>query len=281
MSKEPAMLALFGDPVSHSLSPVMHNAWLRDAGIGGSYVAVRVPASDAANVFSGLREMKLTGANVTVPHKELAARSADKLDEAGRALGAVNTLRWEEDGTVSAINTDAPGLIAALDGANLGWRSQTGSALVVGAGGAGRAAAWALANAGVARVLLVNRTAQRAQEAAAIIPRCWPFPWATLGAQCAAADLVVNTTTLGMEHAPAFDWPIERAPNHAIVMDAVYAPLETPLLQAARARGMKTIDGLGMLIHQGALAFEHWFGIRPDTSRARARLLEAIAERTP
>jgi shikimate dehydrogenase len=275
----PAMLALFGDPVDHSLSPVMQNAWLQDAGIAGIYTAMRIPTKEAAATFAGLREMALTGANVTVPHKEEAAKHVDRLDEAATALGAVNTLRWEADGAVSGFNTDAPGLIAALDASNTGWRSQTGAALVIGAGGAGRAAAWALAHAGVRRVMICNRTAQRAQEAAARIDKARPFPWAKLGETFESADLIVNTTTLGMVHAPAMDWPIARAPRHAIVMDAVYAPLETPLLAAAAARGMRTIDGLGMLIHQGALAFDIWFGVKPDVAAARHRLLEAIAER--
>jgi shikimate dehydrogenase len=279
MLTRPAMLALFGDPVDHSLSPVMHNAWLRDAGIAGAYAAMRIPVSEAAAVFRGLRDMDLNGANVTVPHKEIAARSVDSLDDAARALGAVNTLRGEADGGVAGFNTDAPGLIASLDASNTGWRSQTGAALVIGAGGAGRAAAWALARAGVRRVLICNRTAQRAQEAAAATANAIPFPWSKLADQFEAADLIVNTTTLGMAHMPAMDWPIRRAPNHAIVLDAVYAPLETPLLAAARARGMKTIDGLGMLIHQGALAFDLWFGVKPDVAIARTRLLQAIAER--
>lgn len=277
--RSPAMLALFGDPVSHSLSPVMHNAWLQDAGIPGAYAAMRIPVKDVAATFRNLREMDLTGANVTIPHKEEAAKAADRLDEAARALNAVNTLRWEEDGSVSGFNTDAPGLIASLDAANLGWRSQTGAAVVVGAGGAGRAAAWALAKAGVRRVMICNRTAQRAQEAAAEIENARPFPWSKLGETFEGADLIVNTTSLGMVHSPPMDWPIERAPAHAIVLDAVYAPLETPLLAAASARGLKTIDGLGMLIHQGALAFEIWFGVKPDVTIARQRLLAAIAER--
>jgi len=277
--KDPAMLALFGDPVEHSLSPVMHNAWLREAGIPGAYAAMRIPVADAPAAFRGLRAMELTGANVTVPHKEIAAKSVDTLDPAAKALNAVNTLRWEADGAVSGFNTDAPGLIASLDESSVGWRSQTGAALVIGAGGAGRAAAWALAHAGVNRIMIVNRSADRAQAAAAATPRALPFPWAKLANQFEAADLIVNTTTLGMNHVAPMDWPIARAPNHAIVMDAVYAPLETPLLRAARARGMKTVDGLGMLIHQGALAFELWFGVKPDVSTARALLLEAIAAR--
>jgi shikimate dehydrogenase len=279
MTDKSALLALFGDPVDHSLSPVMHNAWLADHGIEGAYAPYRISVADAPRAFSALRGMELTGANVTVPHKEIAARSVDRLDPVAEALRAVNTIRWEDDGTVSGFNTDAPGLIAALDESSVGWRSMTGAALVIGAGGAGRAAAWALAQAGVSRVLIVNRTAAKAQEAAAVTPRALPFPWVKLGDLFESADLIVNTTTLGMARAPHMDWPIERAPSYAIVMDAVYAPLETPLLAAARARGMKTVDGLGMLIHQGALAFELWFGVKPDTDKARQRLLEELTER--
>jgi shikimate dehydrogenase len=265
--------------VSHSLSPVMHNGWIDDFNLDAVYVALRVAAGDQALGFEGLRAMRLFGANVTVPHKQAACLIADRLDPAASALKAVNVLRWERDGTVSGFNSDAYGLVAALDESQSGWRSMTGTALVLGAGGAARAAAWGLAHAGVRRVLIANRTPQRAAEVAGVSERCMAFPWEDMGDLFESADLIVNTTTLGMLGSPQFDWPIARAPNHCIVMDAVYTPLETPLLHAARARGMMTVDGLGMLIHQGALSFEIWFGLTPDVRLARGRLMRAIAEK--
>lgn len=273
------ILAVIGDPVSHSLSPVIHNGWIDDFGLDAVYVALRVAVGDQALGFEGLRALRLFGANVTVPHKQAACLIADRLDPAASALKAVNVLRWERDGSISGFNTDGFGLVSALDESNAGWRSMTGTALVLGAGGAARAAAWGLAQAGVRRVLIANRTPERAHEVAGISPRCHAFPWEDMGDLFESADLIVNTTTLGMAGAPPFDWPVERAPNHCIVLDAVYAPLETDLLRAARARGMTAVDGLGMLIHQGALSFEIWFGLQPDVRLARARLMRAISER--
>jgi shikimate dehydrogenase len=274
-----AVLALFGDPVAHSLSPVLQNGWIKDNRLDAAYVALRVAADDPAAAFAALRAVRFHGANVTVPHKEAACSAADRLDEPAAALNAVNVLRWEADGSVSGFNTDAPGLIAALDECHAGWRSRTGAALVLGAGGAARAAAWGLAHAGVRRILIANRTFARAEEAARRTPRAQAFAWDQLGDLFESADLIVNATTLGMAGAPSIDWPVRRAPSHCIVLDLVYAPMETKLLRSAAARGLTAVDGLGMLIHQGALAFGLWFGITPDVRLARARLTKAIAER--
>lgn len=274
-----SILAVLGDPVGHSLSPVMHNGWIDDFGLDAAYIALRVPADDEAGAFEGLRALRFFGANITVPHKLSACLIADRLDPAASSLKAANVLRWERDGSISGFNTDAYGVIAALDESHGGWRSMTGTAVVLGAGGAARAAAWGLAQAGVRRVLIANRTAQRAHDVASISDRCYAFPWEQMGDLFESADLIVNTTTLGMAGAPPFDWPVERAPNHCIIMDAVYAPLETGLLRAARGRGLNVIDGLGMLIHQGALSFEIWFGLQPDVRLARARLMRAVEDR--
>ncbi|MGE3303997.1 MAG: shikimate dehydrogenase [Hyphomonadaceae bacterium] len=274
-----AVLALFGDPVGHSLSPVMHNGWIGDHGLDAVYVALRIATAQAPNTFVSLRNAGFRGANVTVPHKQSACLAVDSLDPTASALKAVNVLRWEDDGAISGFNTDAPGLVSALDESHAGWRSTTGAAVVLGAGGAARAAVWGLAQAGVKRVLVVNRTLARAEETAALTPRAHAFAWDQLGDLFASADLIVNTTTLGMAGSPPMEWPIERTPDHCIVMDSVYAPLETELLRAARARGLTTVDGLGMLIHQGALAFDIWFGVTPDVLLARVRLMQAISDR--
>lgn len=278
-----SVLALLGDPVGHSLSPVMHNGWIADHDLDAVYVALRLAADDPSAAFAALRSQRFRGCNITVPHKQTACLVADKLDPAASALGALNTLRWEEDGTISGYNTDAPGLIAALDESHAGWRSMTGTALVLGAGGAGRGVAYGLCQAGVRRILIANRTRSAADEIASLTPRCQAFDWSELGELFESADLIVNSTSIGMAKgglaAPEGGWPVKRAPNHAVIMDAVYAPLETELLRAARDRGLVALDGLGMLIHQGALAFDIWFGIKPDVRLARARLMQAIAER--
>jgi shikimate dehydrogenase len=272
------VLALLGDPVSHSLSPVMQNGWLQDSGRDGVYIALQVRA-DTSEAFQALRAARFFGANVTVPHKQTACLLADRLDPAASALKAVNVLRWEEDGTVSGFNTDSPAIAAALDDAHSGWRSTTGAALVIGAGGAGRAAAWSLAQSGVHKVMIANRTRAKADEVARVSPRCEAFDWHRLPELFAAADLIVNCSSLGMAGSPNMEWPVERAQSHCVIMDAVYAPLETELLRQARGVGLTAIDGLGMLIHQGALAFDIWFGVMPDVRSARARLMRAIAER--
>jgi shikimate dehydrogenase len=273
------VLALLGNPVSHSLSPVMQNGWLEDTGVDGVYVALRIAADDNGEAFQALRAAQFYGANVTVPYKQTACLIADRLDPAASALKAVNVLRWEDDGTVSGFNTDAPALVAALDESHAGWRSTTGAALVLGAGGAARACVWALAQAGVRKIFVANRTAEKAEAVAGLAPKAKAHGWDELPALFAASDLIVNATSLGMVGSPPMEWPLEKAPKHCVVMDAVYAPLETDLLREARAQNLTCVDGLGMLIHQGALAFSIWHGIMPDTRNARARLMQAIAER--
>lgn len=283
ISGETSVLAIFGDPVSHSLSPVIQNGWIEDNDLDAAYIALQIKARDPLGAFSALRSMRFYGANVTAPHKQTACLIADSLDPAAAALNAVNTLLWDEDGKIHGYNTDAPGFIAALDEGHTGWRSMTGAALVLGAGGAARAVAWGLAHAGVRRVLIASRTRKNAEEVAAIAPHCQAFDWSRLGDLFEGADLIVNCTTLGMTNAQQFEpeggWPVARAPDHCVVMDTVYSPLETPLLRAATARGLVALDGLGMLIHQGALAFETWFGVLPNVTTARTRIMQALAER--
>ena len=267
------VLAVLGNPIAHSLSPPMHNAWLDAAGIDAAYVALPIEG----DVFAALPALGLYGANVTVPHKERAAAIATQKDEAVARLGAANVLRFAPEG-VAAFNTDAPGFVASLDEDAPGWRARVRTALVMGAGGAARAIAWGLAAAGVPQILVSNRTQARAHEVCAACPGAAPWPWSSLGDGFAKADLIVNATSLGLAGGSSPDWPIAAAPAHALVADAVYKPLETPLLAAARARGLATVDGLGMLIHQGALAFEIWFGVKPDTKAARTQLRALLAQ---
>jgi shikimate dehydrogenase len=270
-----AVYAVLGDPVKHSLSPVLHNAWMAEAGLNAVYVPLRV----APAAFERFAALGLAGANVTVPYKESAALAADTKDSAVATLAAANVLRLEPDGRVAAFNTDAGGFVASLDEGAPGWRSRVGHALVIGAGGAGRAIAFGLAAAGVPRLTILNRDEARAAAAAAIhSDRARSAGWRDLPDAIAEADLIVNATSLGLGGA-AVEWPLHRAQDDALVVDAVYAPLETGLLRLARSRGLATLDGLGMLIHQAALAFDLWFGVRPDTVAGRARALAALKER--
>lgn len=262
--------AVLGDPVSHSLSPVMHNAWIADYGLDAVYVALPLKSEDPVAAIRALSG--LAGANVTVPHKEAAARAA------GWAEGDVaNVLRWESDGSVTAFNTDGVGFINSLEERVPDWLYKVSNVVIVGAGGAALAIGRALETS-VGRLSFVNRTHLRAEAAAAAMTfiDADARPWSELENAFAGADLIVQATTLGMQGTTSPAWPVEACKPSAIVADIVYRPLDTDLLRAARARGLTTVDGLGMLIHQGAWSFALWFGINPDIAKARARLLDAL-----
>lgn len=264
------VLAVFGDPIAQSLSPVMHNGWIEDHGLDAVYVALRV-AGDAEAFFQAARHLKLKGANITVPHKEAAARCADRSQAA-----VANVLRWEGDGSLSAFNTDGAGFVDSLDESTLEWRQRTERVLILGAGGAAAGIAQALAP--YASLTIVNRTRERAEQLAANVANAHAESWDQLPDLFSKADLIVQTTTLGMAGAQSPQWPMTQCKSRAIVADIVYKPLETDFLKTARAKGLAAVDGLGMLIHQGARAFELWFGVKPDTQKARLRLLSALGE---
>lgn len=264
-------LAVIGNPIGHSLSPLMHQGWIADHGIDASYEAKLFDGDDAAFV-DWARTRPYDGANVTVPFKSAAWAAADD-----RCAGDVaNVLTWS-DGLMRADNTDGAGFLAALDEAAPSWRARVKRVLILGAGGGATGIARALQGEGIA-LTIANRTRARADALAASLANARAADWADLQTLFAEADLIVQTTTLGMSGGESPAWPVERCKPGAIIVDIVYRPLETPLLRAARVRGLVAIDGLGMLIHQGALAFEIWFGVKPDVRKARARLLVALGE---
>jgi shikimate dehydrogenase len=264
------VFGIIGDPVGHSLSPVMHNGWIADHGLDAVYVALSLKGDDAGAAIRAMKGLGFAGLNVTVPHKEAAAAAAD------RSEGAVaNVLRWEEDGSVSAFNTDGPGFLDALSETAPDWRGRVQRVLVLGAGGAAQAIGQAL-SPHVVTIHFANRTATRAETAASAIRNGRVLRWDDLERGFGAADLVVQTTTLSMDDQAEQTWPLDYCRPTVIAADIVYKPLETEFLRAARARGLVGMDGLGMLIHQGARAFELWFGIKPDTAKARDRLLAAL-----
>lgn len=265
------VLALFGDPVGHSLSPVMHNGWFDDHGIDAVYLAIPLKSADPVAAFKAMKGLGLKGANVTVPHKEAAAAAADRTQ-----APVANVLRWEADGSVSAFNTDSVGLLGSLDESAPDWRQRVKTALIIGAGGGAYGVAAALA--GKARLIVANRTYSRAAALAEKFPDAGAAAWEALPACFSDADLIVQCTTLGMGANASPDWPLAHCRKGAIVADIVYRPLETPLLKAARAQGLTAVDGLGMLIHQGVAAFELWFGVCPDPASARRRMLAALGE---
>jgi shikimate dehydrogenase len=265
---------VIGWPIAHSKSPLIHNYWLARHGIDAVYGAFAVPPDRMAEAVAGLAALGLAGANVTVPHKEAALRTADEPDALARRIGAANTLIVGEDGRIAATNTDAFGFIENLRQGAPGWSAADGPALVVGAGGSARAVIVALLDAGVPRIFLTNRTDARAEAlAAAFGPPVTVVPWAERIAAVGDAQTIVNTTAAGMQGQPPLELSLERVQPGALVTDLVYVPLETPLLAEARRRGVATVDGLGMLLHQARPAFAAWFGVMPEVDEGLRTLV--------
>jgi len=264
-----------GWPVAHSRSPAIHRFWLARHGIEGDYVAYPVEPAEAEHFYRNFQASGFVGANVTLPHKEIAAHAAAHKMPAAERLGAANTL-WLEEGELLADNTDGIGFLASLDQGAPGWSERTGRALVIGAGGATRAVLDALVSRGVPRIDLLNRTEARARDLAAFFAdaRISPGGLEKLGEALRQADLVVNATSAGLHGAPALDIPWEMARPGALATDLVYVPLKTRFLAGAEAAGLATVDGLGMLLHQAVPGFERWFGVRPEVDEAlRAHIL--------
>jgi shikimate dehydrogenase len=270
---------VIGWPVSHSLSPVIHGYWLEEHGLEGEYVKAAVEPKDFEGFLTSLAARGFCGANITVPHKIEAYRLCELRDGAAEAIGAVNTV-WLDAGRLAGSNTDAYGFTANLDSESPGWDRCGGPAVVVGAGGAARAIVWALIQRGFEDVRIVNRTGRRAAELAASFPPARAFGFESLARVLEGAGLVVNTSTLGMAGAPALDIDLSAIGLNATVSDIVYHPLETDLLRQAKEGGWKTVDGLGMLLHQAVPGFEKWFGLRPEVSPGlRERVLAAVTAR--
>ncbi|MGY6548191.1 MAG: shikimate dehydrogenase [Roseinatronobacter sp.] len=271
MSRVP-LAGVIGAPVGHSRSPRLHGTWLRAHGITGHYVPLHVEAADLAAVLRAMPAMGFVGANVTIPHKEAVLALADQVSPAAARIGAANTLVFR-DGQVLADNTDGYGFMANLRAGAPGWDAGRAPAQVIGAGGAARAVIVALQDAGVPEIRLCNRTRARAEGLAAEFG-CTVVAWEARAAALGDLGLLVNTSSLGMAGQPPLDMPLSGLPAQAVVTDIVYTPLETALLRAARARGLQTVDGLGMLLHQAVPGFERWFGLRPEvTPELRAAVL--------
>lgn len=255
--------AIFGHPVGHSRSPLIHGYWLRQHGLSGAYVKHQVLPEHALATFRTLKDLGLVGGNATIPHKEALLLAADEISPAARAVGAANTM-WLHEGRLCVDNTDVLGFLANVDECAPGWDASPPVAVVLGAGGAARAIVYALTTRGVPRILLANRSLERAEALAeAFGPSVVPVALDEAEAHMAGAGLVVNTTSLGMKGQPDLELDLSGLPSHAVVVESVYIPLETALLRQARLRGLRTADGLGMLLHQAVPGFERWFGVRP------------------
>ncbi|MGI3902847.1 MAG: shikimate dehydrogenase [Janthinobacterium lividum] len=265
---------VIGHPISHSRSPLIHGHWLKIHGLPGSYEKIDVAPEELGAFIASLKENGFVGGNVTVPHKARVLEIADAVDEAADAIGAANTL-WFDDDDLVAGNTDALGFLANLDQEAPGWDAKGGAAVVLGAGGAARAVIHGLIERGF-DVALANRTFMRAVDLAEEHEEgVWAYAWEELPQLLRTADLVVNTTSLGMTGQPPLDIVLDGLRRDALVCDIVYAPLETPLLAAARALGLRGVGGLGMLLHQAVPGFERWFGVRPEVTPELRALIEA------
>jgi len=265
-----AMLAgVMGWPVAHSRSPRLHGHWLERYGIDGAYVPLAVRPEDFATALRTLPKLGFRGCNVTVPHKEAAARLVDRLEPFARRVGAVNTVIVDQAGALEGRNTDGFGFVENLRQECPAFRFDAGPALVLGAGGAARAIVAALLDAGAPSVRLANRSRERAAALAAELGGAIEIvDWAKAATACASANLLVNTTTLGMQGQPPLDLALDDLPRAALVTDIVYVPLRTDLLRRASQLGHPTVDGIGMLLHQARPGFEAWFGRAPDVDGA-------------
>jgi shikimate dehydrogenase len=272
------LAGVIGDPVAHSLSPRLHGHWLEAYGLDGAYVPLRVPREAFAFALRGLRLAGFAGVNVTVPHKEAAFAIAERLDDAARAAGAVNLLIFRED-HIEGRNTDSSGLAASL-AEQLGAAALKGQTVaLLGAGGAARAGILALDSLGAKEIRIVARNPARGAELARSLKsstRAALESFAFDGWTKASADiaLLLNTTSAGMKGNPPLALSLDPVPPAAAICDIVYNPLETPLLAEARRRGHRTIDGLGMLMHQAVPAFEAFFGVKPNVTPAARKVLE-------
>jgi len=273
MSKEHKAVCIIAWPAGHSRSPLIHNYWIQQQKIDAEYRREAVPPEKFADFVQNLRGNGYIGANISVPHKEMALKLTEA-DERARAVGAANAL-WYDDDKLRSTNTDVEGFLANLDATTPGWDRGLSTAVVLGAGGGARAVIFALLAREVKRIYVINRTEARAKALQKKFgARLQVAAWNEMTGLLGDAGILVNTTTLGMVGQPPLEFNL-RCPASMVVADLVYAPLETALLASARARGLRTADGLGMLLHQAVRGFQLWFGVRPEVTPELRALVEA------
>jgi shikimate dehydrogenase len=273
MSEEKKAVCIIAWPAGHSRSPLIHNYWIKQHNLNAEYRREAVPPEQLAEFIAHMRERGYIGANVTVPHKQ-AVMALSEPDERAKAVGAANCL-WFGDGKLRSTNTDVDGFLSNLDAVTPGWDRGLETAAVLGAGGGARAVVYGLIQRNVGRIYVINRTAERAEVLKKKFgARVYVAKWEEKTGLLGGAGLLVNTTTLGMIGQPPLEINL-RCPASLVVADLVYAPLETGLLKLARERGLRTADGLGMLLHQAVRGFERWFGIRPEVTPELRAMVEA------
>lgn len=270
------LAGVMGDPVLHSRSPLIHNYWLKAHGLNGAYAPLHIRAEGLAASLKALPALGFSGCNLTIPHKEAALAILDHVDPLARRIGAVNCVVVRADGSLEGRNYDAFGFTQSIIDLNPDFRFDKTMIAVIGAGGAARAILTGLLDRGARNITVINRTPARAiaianEFGACVAAQAWELRAETLR----GAGLLVNTTSQGMVGQPPLDIPLDHLPREALVVDIVYVPLETPLLAAARARGNRTVDGLGMLLHQARPAFRDWFGVMPEVTPELRAMIEA------
>jgi shikimate dehydrogenase len=261
------MAGVMGWPVAHSRSPVIHNHWIRQYGLNGAYGLFPVQPNQLETAIRGLKALGLAGCNITIPHKVDAMQYMDWVDPLALRMGAINTIVVKADGTLHGFNNDGYGYLQSLREAQPNWQADTGPAVVLGAGGAARAIVVSLIDAGATEIRILNRTRSKAEELAQEFGQViTAYDWSERADALNNAALLINTTNQGMHGESALDIDLTQLPTSALVSDAIYIPLETPLLAAARLRGNTTVNGLGMLLHQARPAFKAWFGVMPEVT---------------
>ncbi len=274
------LAGVMGWPVMHSRSPLMHNYWIRQQGLNGTYVPLAIEPAGLAAALRALHPLGFAGCNLTIPHKQEAMAIVDEVDDVARKIGAISCVVVRPDGSLFGTNNDWRGFIGNIKEQQPAWRGDAGPVTVIGGGGGARAICYGLLQEGAREIRLVNRTAAQAEAIAAELGGpITVLAWADRHAALEGVAMAVNTTSQGMVGMAALDLRLDRLPAEALVADIIYTPLETPLLAAARQRGNATVNGLGMLLHQGPPAWKLWFGIEPEVTAELREIMErSIAE---
>jgi len=267
MSNTFTMAGVMGWPVGHSRSPAIHNHWIKQYCITGSYGLFPVQPERLEAAIEGLRALGIAGCNITIPHKVAAMKYVDWIDPLAQRVGAINTIVVQPDGALFGFNNDGFGYMQSLYEAQPEWKATEGPATVLGAGGAARAILVSLLDAGATEIRIMNRTQEKAEALAHEFgTSVSAYAWSKRHEALQGCSLLVNTTSLGMQGQAELDLELNELPAHALVSDIIYVPLETKLLSNAKARGNTTVNGLGMLLHQARPAFNAWFGVMPEVS---------------
>jgi len=273
------MAGVMGWPVMHSRSPMMHNYWMEQQGLAGTYVPLAIEPGKIGPALRAMHPLGFAGCNLTIPHKQDAMEIVDEVDEVAKKIGAISCVVVRDDGSLFGTNNDWLGFLGNLKEFHPDWRADAGPVTVIGAGGGSRAVCYALLDQGVTEIRLVNRTRERAEKLAEEFGGpIAVHPWEERHDALDGVAMAVNVTSQGMQGETALDIQLDALPVDAIAADIIYIPLETPFLAAARARGNPTLNGVGMLLHQGPPAWKRWFGVEPQvTPDLRAEMEKSIS----